>query len=332
MIADDFVPPWWLKNPHLQTLWASLCRPHPKPHYHRQQLELTDGDFLELDWSQNPGPDTPLVVILHGLEGSSRSGYVRALVQHLSGLGWQCLVMHFRGCGGTPNRLLRTYHSGETQDLNTVIRWLRQAWPRRPLAVVGYSLGANVLLKWLGEQQQRAPVQAAVAVCPPLCLDLCARCLERVFSRVYQAALMHALKRKMVQKYRHRSAPLDWGRVLRAKTFFEFDDAVTAPLHGFTGAGDYYRRSSSRPYLGSIRKPVLILSSRDDPFMTAALLPAEDELAPGTMLEITRHGGHVGFIAARGAFGYAYWLEQRISGYLREYLIPATGPCNSTSL
>ncbi len=135
MISASFVPPWWLKNPHLQPLWASIYRWRPTPEFHRQHLELADGDFLELDWSQNPGPGSPLILILHGLEGSSRSTYVGRLVQQLSRQGYQCLVMHFRGCAGHPNRLLRTYHSGETQDLDCIIRWLRRAWPRRPMAV-----------------------------------------------------------------------------------------------------------------------------------------------------------------------------------------------------
>ena len=320
MTADEFVPPWWLKNPHLQTLWASLCPLPRPPEFHRQHLELPDGDFLVLDWSRNPGLDSPLVLILHGLEGSSNSNYIGRLVLQLSGQGYQCLVMHFRGCGGRPNRLQRTYHSGETRDLNMLFGWLRRAWPRRPLAVAGYSLGANVLLKWLGEQQQQAPIQAAIAVCPPMRLEICARRLEHGLSRLYQASLIHGLKRKALQKYRHRNSPLDLKRVARARTFYEFDDAVTAPLHGFAGVDDYYQQSSSRPYLKSIRTPLLIISARDDPFMTEAVLPGQDELAPGTRLEVTRHGGHVGFIAARGIFGYAYWLDQRISAYLREIL------------
>ncbi len=319
-ISETFTPPWWLKNPHLQTLWASLCSPSTDPGYQRQHLELPDGDFLELDWCRNPGSDAPIVLILHGLEGSSRSSYVRRLALDLYPQGYQCLIMHFRGCGDHPNRLQRTYHSGETGDVDLITRWLRHAYPARPIAIIGYSLGANVLLKWLGEQQDSAPIQAAVAICPPLRLEVCARRLEHGFSRVYQKLLLKSLINKILSKFQHRASPLDLTRVARAKTFFEFDDAVTAPLHGFASADEYYRQSSSRPYLKSIHKPCLIISSSDDPFMTPEVLPKLNELGPQSQLEITRYGGHVGFVAARGFFGIRFWLEQRISRYLNSLL------------
>ena len=318
--SESFTPPWWLKNPHLQTLWASLCSPGTDAEYQRQHLELADGDFLELDWSPNPGNNGPIVLILHGLEGSSHSNYVRRLVLNLYPQGFQCMVMHFRGCGGSTNRLQRTYHSGETGDLDLIIRWLRQAYPDRPIAVIGYSLGANVLLKWLGEQRDQAPIQAAVAICPPLRLEVCARRLERGLSRVYQLLLLKSLINKVLRKYRHRTSPLDLNRVAEARTFYEFDDAVTAPLHGFASADEYYRQSSSRPYLKTIRKPCLIISSFDDPFMTPEVLPSTDELGPRSQLEITRYGGHVGFVAARGLFAIRFWLEQRIILYLNSVL------------
>jgi predicted alpha/beta-fold hydrolase len=319
-ISESFTPPWWLKNPHLQTFLGSLYSPGTDPKFQHQHLELPDGDFLQLDWSQNPGNDTPIVLILHGLEGSSRSSYVRRLVLDLYPQGYQCLVMHFRGCGGHVNRLQRTYHSGETQDLDLITRWLRHTYPNRPIAVIGYSLGANVLLKWLGEQRDKAPIQAAVAVCPPLRLEVCARRLEHGLSRIYQMLLLKSLVNKISEKYRHRTSPLDLNRVAKARTFFEFDDAVTAPLHGFASADEYYRQSSSRPYLKSIRRPSLIISTFDDPFMTPEVLPHIDELGPQSQLEITRYGGHVGFIAARGFFGIRFWLEQRIRLYLSSVL------------
>lgn len=324
MAPAAFRPAWWLPGGHAQTLWASLCRPRPRPRLHRQRLELPDGDYLDLDWS--PGdPQSPLVLLLHGLEGSARSSYARALVHHLTGAGMQCLVMHFRGCGGRANRLSRTYHSGETGDLDRVVRWLKRHWPRRRLAAVGFSLGGNVLLKWLGEQGARAPVDAAVAVCVPMDLAVCADRLERGFSRLYRWRLVRGLRRKVLAKFCRRDGPLDLARVRRARGFREFDDRVTAPLHGFADAGDYYRRSSSRSFLPGVRRPTLILHAEDDPFMTSAVLPLPAEIPDAVTLEVSPHGGHVGFVEGRGPLGLApgYWLEERIAAYLAMRLAPS---------
>ena len=162
-----FRPAWWLTNPHAQTIWGSLCRPRPRPRYRRQRLELPDGDFLDLDWaSGDHRPAAPLVLVLHGLEGCSRSPYARGLVAHLLGAGFDALVMHFRGCGGTPNRLRRTYHSGETSDLRQVLNWLARHWPDRPVFAVGFSLGGNVLLKYLGESGPSAWSKTAPSTVP----------------------------------------------------------------------------------------------------------------------------------------------------------------------
>jgi hypothetical protein len=315
-----------LRNAHAQTLWASLCRRAPRPVLRRQRLELPDGDFLDLDWGDAASAVQPLVLVLHGLEGSARSPYVRALAQHLQGLGMQALIVHFRGCSGVPNRLARSYHSGETGDLDLLVRWLRHCWPRRAIGVVGYSLGGNVLLKWLGEHGAAARVEAAVAVSVPMDLAVCADRMQCGLSRVYCWRLVRSLKRKVVEKFRSRSGPLDLARVRRARGFREFDDAVTAPLHGFTGAHDYYRRSSSRAWLTGIRRPTLIVHAVDDPFMTPAVLPPDRDALPAELrLELSAQGGHVGFIASRGPLGLlpGYWLEARIGGFLREHLTGA---------
>ena len=321
--AEAFEPAWWLRNPHAQTLWASVCRRAPQPALVRERFELPDGDFIDLDWSTPVSHECALIVILHGLEGSSRSAYVRTLIQHLQVTGMQALAVHFRGCSGAPNRLDRSYHSGDTGDLDVLVRWLRGRWPHRALGVVGYSLGGNVLLKWLGEQGDAAAVDAAVAVSVPMELALCAERMEIGFSRLYCWRLLAGLKRKMLRKFRCRDAPpLDLGRVRKARGFREFDDAATAPLHGFASADDYYRRSSSRAYLARIRRPALILHAADDPFMTPGVLPRADELTPQLTLEISSHGGHVGFVSGIGPLGLVphYWLERRIGAYLQHHL------------
>jgi len=326
-VAEEaFRPAWWLPGPHAQTLWASLCRPLPRPRLERQRLELPDGDFLDLDWSAPRAPAAPLLLVLHGLEGSARSAHVRGLVHAATRRGMQALVVHFRGCGGRSNRLARSYHSGETGDLDLVVRRLRERWPQRALAVAGFSLGGNVLLKWLGEHGRTAPVDAAAAVCVPMDLAVCAARMEQGFSRLYLWWLVRALKRKVLAKHGRRPGELDLARVRRARGFREFDDLVTAPLHGFRDAGEYYRLASSRPYLAAIRRPTLIVQARDDPFMTAQVLPDAASLPPQVELAAPAHGGHVGFVAGRGPLGLRprYWLEQRLLDFL-EARLPRRG-------
>jgi predicted alpha/beta-fold hydrolase len=281
-------------------------------------VELADGDFLDLDWGPGAPSGGPLVLLLHGLEGSARSPYVRALVHRLHGAGIQALVMHFRGCGGEPNRLQCTYHSGDTTDLDRIVRWLRGHWPRRRIGAVGFSLGGNVLLKWLGEQGERAPVDAAAAVCVPMRLELCADRMERGFSRLYLWRLARALRAKVRTKYRRRPGPLDLAAVARTRGFRDFDEIVTAPLHGFAGADDYYRRASSARFLRGIRRPTLVLQALDDPFMTPGVLPRRDQVSDAVWLETPAHGGHVGFVAGAGALGLTprYWLDERLLAFL----------------
>lgn len=304
-------------------MWSSLCRIGPRPKYHRQRLELSDGDFLDIDWAQPIQElDAPLVLILHGLEGSSDSSYVRGLVNVLQHRRMQCVVMHFRGCSGEPNRLPRTYHSGESTDLDQVIRWLAHHYPQRALAVVGYSLGGNVLLKWLGERGDQATIAAAAAVSVPMQLEICATRMERGFSRVYLWRLVRDLRGKIMRKFANRPCDLELEQVAKSRGFWSFDEHVTARLHGFSGAADYYQQSSSRQFLRHIAKPTLIVHARDDPFMTPAVLPRPDELPASVSLQVSAKGGHVGFISATGPLGLVphYWLENRIANYLAKQL------------
>jgi predicted alpha/beta-fold hydrolase len=318
---NHFKPAWWLPGPHAQTLWASLCRLTPQPVYHRQRLELSDGDFLDIDWSQ-PAQSVgcPLVLILHGLEGSSHSSYVRGLVAALQRCKVQSVVLNFRGCSGEVNRLQRTYHSGETGDLDQIVRWLRHHFPNRPIVVVGYSLGGNVLLKWLGERSDDAPITAAAVACAPMQLNVCADRMERGFSRIYLWQLVRSLRVKIQKKFAHKPDFVDLTRVAQCRGFWSFDEHVTAPLHGFESAADYYQRSSARQYIRYIARPTLIVHAADDPFMTSEVLPRSHEQSANVTLQVSENGGHVGFVEGSGIFGLlpTYWLDNRLSHFIVE--------------
>jgi predicted alpha/beta-fold hydrolase len=228
--------------------------------------------------------------------------------------------MHFRGCSGEPNRLARGYHSGETEDLAFVAETLQRREPKTLLAAVGYSLGGNVLLKWLGEIGGRAALAAAVAVSVPFDLKHCALRLESGFSRLYQWKLLHSLRHNTARKFSYIPCPVSLDGLDRTKTFHAFDALVTAPLHSFASADDYYTRSSSRQYLHNIGVPTLILQALDDPFMTPEVIPEPDDLSPTVTLELSEHGGHVGFVEGNWPWRPKYWLEKRIPGYLTQYL------------
>jgi len=316
---DSFKPAWWCRGPHVQTLWSYLIRRRPHVTLRRERLELPDGDFLDLDWT--PNTTGPIVVILHGLEGSSDSPYARGMLRAISLRGWRGVLMHFRGCSGEPNRRLRRYHSGETGDFAHFVEVLRQREPHTPLAAVGYSLGGNVLLKWMGEVGQQANLSVAVAVSVPFVLSETASRMEQGFSQVYQWRLLHRLHRSIQEKRQRRSLPpLTLSDLSALRTFRGFDEHVTARLYGFDGADHYYRVSSSRQYLKGITINTLLLHAQDDPFMFAGTVPHRDELSGSTTLELSAHGGHVGFVSGRWPWSARYWLEERIPRYLGKFL------------
>jgi predicted alpha/beta-fold hydrolase len=286
--------------------------------YRNERLELPDGDFVDL--CHTPATGGPIVVVLHGLEGNIASPYASAILSALAGQGWHGVLMHFRGCGGTVNRLDRAYHSGETGDIRFLIDTLHGRYPGAALAAVGYSLGGNALLKYLGEQGSGTHLKAAAAVSVPYLLQDSARRLCTGLSRLYQRRLVRSLHNKLRVKFAARAAPFDLKELHKLDTFNKFDEAVTAPLHGFASAEDYYKRSSSRQYLARIAVPSLLLHARDDPFMTPAVLPDANELSVSITLEVSEHGGHVGFVGGKFPWKPVYWLEQRIINYLRQYL------------
>ncbi len=311
---SSFQPARLLANTHVQTLWPFIFRPRHHPPVTHERLELPDGDFVDLVWTEAP-KNSPIVVVLHGLEGSYRSHYIPGLLHYLQRSGFRCVVMHFRGCGGEPNRLDRAYHSGDTEDVAYLTQVLQMREPQVPLFAVGISLGGNVLLKWLGQTGETNPLQAAVAVSVPFLLHVAADTLNRGIAKIYQRYLLRNLINSYHLKFSGRVAPLDLQRVANIKTIREFDDLVTAPLHGFDDADHYYAVASSRQYLKTITKPTLIIHAKDDPFMTSRAVPSTDEISPSTVLELSEQGGHVGFVAG-SPLKPSYTLDTRIRDFL----------------
>lgn len=329
-----FTPAWWIPGAHLQTLWGKLFRRPPEVPTRAVRWATPDGDELEirrLDAAPHAGPAAPRLLMLHGLEGTIRSHYLQGTLAQVRQLGWAADVMIFRGCNGVVPRARRMYHSGETTDLDFVVRRLVAEHPDQPLLLAGFSLGGNVLLKWLGEQGDAAPAElrAAVAVSVPFDLERGSRKIERGFARVYTRHFLRTLRLKALAKLAQDPGVFDAEPLHAARTLFDFDDAVTAPLHGFADASDYYRRSSSLGFLERIRIPTLLLSARDDPFLPpevlddVALVARSNDLLT---LEFTEHGGHVGFVAGGVPFRPVYYAERRITAWLGSHLTDSAVP------
>ncbi len=309
--------PWWLPGGHAQTIFPALRRA-PHVAFRRERWDTPDGDFIDLDWT---GPDAAprRLAVFHGLEGSSQSPYARSIAHTFAADGWRVAVVHFRGCSGEPNRLARAYHSGDSAEADWVLR--RLAVPGVSLHAAGISLGGNVLLRWLGERGDEAAgvVRRAAAVSAPLDLAAANRALSRGFSRaVYATHFLRTLKKKSLAKLALHPGLFDPRRTNAARTLYEFDDTVTAPLHGYRDAADYYERASSGPVLGAIRVPTLVLNAQNDPFLPRADLErATRGAAACVQVESPRSGGHVGFVepAFPGRHG---WLARRLHQFLSE--------------
>ena len=322
--ARQFRPAWWLPGRHLRTLWGRLGRRMPTVITRREQWETADGDVLEIDRLDGVSADAPRLVILHGLEGTPRSRYARGTVAEAARRGWGADLVYFRSCGGTLNRARRLYHSGETGDLAFAVDRLVREHPRSPLVFAGYSLGGNVLLKWLGERGADLPAQVrgAAAVSVPFDLARGARSIGEGFARVYEASFLRSLKRKTFAKLAQYPDLVDAARVTRARSIYEFDDVATAPIHGFQSADDYYARSSSLGFLAAIRRPTLLLSAVDDPFLPAAVLEEVRTIArstPALELEFVPRGGHVGFVMGPPWRPF-YYAEWRVASFLANIL------------
>ena len=317
IIASEFEPaPLW-GNRHIQTIVPNLLFPRVPVDLRRERLELPDGDFIDVDWTT--GSRGPIVIVLHGLEGSMRSRYACNIMRSLHEMGFRGAMPYFRGCSGEANRLPISYHSGFTQDLEYLSGLLKQREPGIPLAAVGYSLGGNVLLKWLGDSPNASRLVTGVAVSVPFDLAACSAAIERGFSQVYMWELMGRMRRSAKRKFSRLPPPMPLSDIDKLRTFRQYDDALTAPLHGYKDADDYYTRCSSRPFLKRIQVPTLVLQSSDDPFMTPETVPTEAELSPAVRFELSRKGGHVGFVNG-SIFRPQRWLEGRIGRHFLEHL------------
>jgi predicted alpha/beta-fold hydrolase len=312
MAAPAYRAPRWLANAHLQTIYGSVFAAKPVVHYRRERWETPDGDFVDTDHVDGT-PDRPWVVLFHGLEGSSDSAYARTLMQRVAARGWRGTVVNFRGCSGEPNRLPRAYHSGDSAEVDWILRRIRPMANGAPVYVAGVSLGGNALLKWLGERNSEASaiVTRAAAVSAPLDLMAAGEALGRGFSLLYAKHFLATMKARAAAKHARFPASFDVGLMHRSRTLREFDDVVTAPLHGYRDTDDYWTRASSKPLLRDVAVPTLILNARDDPFLPEAALPAPHEVSGAVTVEFPHRGGHVGFVS--GPFpGHIGWLPDRL--------------------
>lgn len=323
---SEFNPPWWLSNRHLQTFWGPLAPKLPLPSLQRERIELSDGDFLDIDWL-NKGKEAPTLIMLHGLEGGITSPYLRRMLNQLEERGWRGLLVYWRGCSGVENRLPVTYHAGRSDDLDAVIEYLKSYQNQFPFFSVGYSLGANVLLKWLGElgQKQQLPlIKAAYAVSTPFDLAVCAEAIDKGFSKIYKHYLLSSLKKKIINKFSEEELlsllNLTAKDILLIGSIREFDERVSAKLNGFESADHYYQSSSSKSFLKHIKIPTLILHAEDDPFMSPELIPKEGDLSSYLELRISKYGGHVGFVTDPDKMGYSFYLEKAILEYFDEHI------------
>ncbi len=319
--SSSYVPPRGYANGHVQTIYTKLFRRVPDVPYERERITTPDGDFLDLDWCE-PHHGERVAILSHGLEGSSDGTYIRAMIHALRPHGWDAVAWNCRGCSGEPNRTSRFYHSGATEDLGAVVSHVLRSRPYRTVALIGYSMGGNMTLKYLGEQGHRLDerIRAGVAFSVPCDLRSSSLKLALSFNRaVYTARFMHSLRRKIRAKQAILPPHIHDRNYHTVRTFKDFDDRYTAPLHGFTDAEDYWRRASSRPFLAAIHVPTLLVNARDDPFLDEPSFPVDiAQSSRHFWLEAPQWGGHVGFVEFRR--DGQYWSERRAVRFLSEVL------------
>ena len=328
VVRSAFQAPRWAKNAHLQTIWPRYLIAKPRNNTTNERIATPDGDFLDIAWSI-PNSDGDkldvkgVVVIFHGLEGSVNSHYARHLIEKLTHDRYIVALMHFRGCSHELNQTPRAYHSGEISDPLQVLDLVKARYSDLPIFAVGYSLGGNMLLKLLSEVTNQSLVKAAVAVSAPLLLAECSVRMQFGFSRLYQHYLLDSMKDNLLAKMKRIDMTsmlrMTAKEVKRIASFREFDQKVTAPLHGFISADDYYAQCSSFPMLKRIETPTLVLHAKDDPFMTEAVVPSDHELSEHVAYELSEKGGHVGFLQG-SPWAPKLWLQQRISAFFNEQL------------
>ena len=311
-----YVAPPWLSGGNAQTIYPFFLRSLIIPAYQRERLELDDGDFIDIDWLDN-SIDRPLVIMFHGLEGGSSSHYARSIMGLFQELGWRGAVVHFRGCSGTPNRLPRAYHAGDSEEIDRILHKIREKnkslSSSAPLYVIGISLGGNALLKWLGEQGKKASdmIDGAITISVPLDLVAAGKALDSGFNRLYTQHFLGTLKKKVLRKLDNFPGLFDAVAVAKCTTLYQFDNLVTAPLHGFSNTDEYWALSSSKPWLKHIQVPTLVINARNDPFMPSSSLPAQTDVSCSVTLEFPAEGGHVGFLSSPFP-GNLTWLPERV--------------------
>ena len=319
---EPFKPAPWLNNAHLQTLWPFCFRNYPKPAYRRTREELPDGDFIDIDWLDpvDKNKTKAITLLIHGLQGSSQSHYIRGIGSALCSADFQTAALNFRGRSGELNRLAIFGHAGYTSDINFIVNKLKRQYPDRLITIIGVSLGASMVLNWLAKEKMASKlIHSAAVISTPFLLDKSARQMSIGFSKVYQYYLILSLKKSVRNKLRKMPLPGILNQWTQSKTFFEFDDAVTSRLHGFKDVDDYYRQASTKNQLSQIETPLLIIQARDDPFMSADVIPCESQINKNTTLEVYDRGGHAGFVSARRFRPY-YWLDKRIVSYFHHAL------------
>lgn len=322
---SPFRPAWWLPGPHLPTVYGKLVRRVPPAHDRIERWPTSDGDTLSVARVDASRPDAPILTIFHGLEGTVRSNYAQGLMHQARARGWGAAMLIWRSCDGRVPSAPRMYHSGETGDADFFLRRLAGQHPASPIIATGISLGANVLLKWLGEQGSNVPatLRAAAAISTPFDLAAGSRHLEHGFSRTYVWHFVRNLKRKALAALEvHPTLPVERARLVAARSFWDFDDCFTAPVHGFADAGDYYGRSSSLPFLRSITVPSLLYSAVDDPFLPASVLDQVRDVARESSVlhpEFTATGGHVGWVSG-SPFAPVYHMEGHVANWLGSFV------------
>jgi uncharacterized protein len=319
MSGNEFAPARWLPGPHLQTLWGRFFRKIPRLKLRHERWETPDSDIVDVYRLAGEG-DAPHLLLLHGLEGGLHSHYARGMLAEAQRRGWYATLLIWRSCGPELNLLPRFYHSGDTMDARMALEWILREEPDRLVVMAGVSLGGNVLLRLLSEEGAAAPARlaGAAAISVPFDLARSARHIQRGFARVYQRHFVRSLKRKALAKGKLFEAHFNAAAIARAATLYDFDNHVTAPLHGFAGAEDYYTRSSSLPVLESIRTPTILISAVDDPFLPPDVLADVRESARGNAhlhLVFVPKGGHVGFVSGM-PWRQTYWAEDRAFEFL----------------
>mgnify|MGYP001431039243 CR=1 FL=1 len=298
LVPSTYRAPVWLPGGHAQTIAAAKAVPVPRVHYRRERWSTPDEDFIDVDFAlPEPASDAaPVLVLFHGLEGSSQSHYALSVMRAAADRGWRGLVAHFRGCSGEPNLLPRAYHSGDSDEGDWILRRVHARYPQAPLHAVGVSLGGNMLAKWLGERGEDACfVTAAASVGSPLDLAAGGAAISRGFSLLYTRMFMNTLRAKALDKVRRFPGVADAGAIRACRNLYEFDNVFTAPVHGFRDTDDYWSRASGKPWLGGVRVPHLVLNALNDPFVPAASLPRPAQVSSQVFLEQPDEGGHIGF-------------------------------------